>query len=175
MVMLRIDHRLRGRVDPSDVLQEAFLDLSKRLPSWSQNRSIPLFLWMRLVTGERLMRIHRRHLSTGMRDAARDVSLDLSRGPQVDSESLAAELAGSVTSPSDQVMRKEIQLQLQNALNGMDDIDREIIALRNFEELDNPEAAAVLQLAPETARKRYVRALKRLQSELRRIPGLVDS
>lgn len=175
MVRLRLDRRLQGRVDPSDVLQEAYLDLAKELPAWSQKQAIPLFLWMRLVTGQRLAQVHRRHLGTAMRDAARDVSLFQGGLPQAASASLAAQLLGNLTSAGAAAVRAEVQLQLQDALNSMDDIDREIIALRNFEELDNMEAAEVLGLSPDASRKRYVRALKRLQDILSRFPGLIDS
>jgi RNA polymerase sigma-70 factor (ECF subfamily) len=174
MVRLRLDRRLQGRLDPSDVLQEAFLDLVAELPTFAQKQKLPLFLWMRLVTGQRLMQIHRRHLGTQMRDAARDISLYRGGIPQADSISLAAQLLGRFTSAGHAVIRAEVQLQLQEALDSMDKVDREIIALRNFEELDNREASEVLGLSPEAARKRYVRALKRLQSELRRFPGLLD-
>jgi len=174
MVRLRLDRRLQGRIDPSDVLQEAFLDLSRELPSYSQKQSIPLFLWMRLVTGQRLMQVHRRHLGTEMRDAARDVALYHGALPQAASASLAAQLLGHYTSAGAAAVRAEIQLQLQEALNSMDELDREIIALRNFEELDNHEAAEVLGLSPDAARKRYVRALKRLQEVLSRFPGLIE-
>src|SRR5262249_53560955 len=99
MVRLRLDRRLQGRVDPSDVLQEAFLDLAEKLPEYSQKRAeIPFFLWMRLVTGERLLRIHRRHLGAEIRNADREVSLHRGRMPQASSVSLAAQLLGRFTS-----------------------------------------------------------------------------
>jgi RNA polymerase sigma-70 factor (ECF subfamily) len=94
--------------------------------------------------------------------------------PQASNASLAAQLLGRVTSASRAVIRAEVQLQLQQALNGMDAIDREIIALRHFEELTNAEAASVLDLSVQAASKRYVRALKRLQAILESIPGLID-
>src|SRR5215831_12033918 len=75
MVRLRLDRRLQGRVDPSDVLQEAYLDLAHGLPEYARDRAMPPYLWLRLVTGQRLVQIHRRHLGTAMRDAGREVSL----------------------------------------------------------------------------------------------------
>lgn len=174
MVRLRMDRRLQGRVDPSDVLQEAFLDLTKGFASYSEKQSVPLYLWMRFITSQRLNQVHRRHLGTEMRDAARDVSLYQGGLPQAASASIAAQLLGHYTSAASAAVRSEMQLQLQEVLNGMDDLDREIIALRNFEELDNREAAEVLGLSPDTARKRYIRALKRLQDVLRGFPGLID-
>ena len=65
MVRLRLDRRLQGRVDPSDVLQEAYLDVAQQLPHYLAKPEMPFFLWLRLVAGQRLMRIHREHLGRG--------------------------------------------------------------------------------------------------------------
>jgi RNA polymerase sigma-70 factor (ECF subfamily) len=175
MVRLRLDRRLQGRVDPSDVLQEAYLDLAEKLPKYlSEAAPLPFYLWLRLVVGERLLRIHRRHLGAAMRDAGREVSLYKGALPEASSISLAAQLLGRMTSASEALNRAEIQLQLQSALNTMDAMDREIIGLRNFEELSNSEAATVLGVTPQAASNRYVRAVTRLQGILKAIPGLLD-
>ncbi len=173
MGRLRMDRRLQGRVDPSDVLQEAYLDVAQQLPSYHAKPEMPFYLWLRLTTGQRLMRLHRQHLGSAMRDAGREVSLHRGALPQASSVSLAAQLLGRITSASKAVERVEIQLQLQSTLNGMDEMDREIIALRHFEELSNVEAAQVLGLETSAASKRYIRALKRLQEILKGIPGLL--
>jgi RNA polymerase sigma-70 factor (ECF subfamily) len=174
MVRLRLDRRLQGRVDPSDVIQEAYLDVAKQLPTYLGKPDMAFFLWLRLMTGQRLMRIHREHLGAAMRDAGREVSLYKGALPQASSASLAAQLLGRLTSASQAISRAEVQLQIQSALNGMEPIDREIIALRHFEELTNAEAAEVLALEPSTASKRYIRALKRLQAILEQVPDLID-
>jgi RNA polymerase sigma-70 factor (ECF subfamily) len=175
MVRLRLDCRLQGRVDPSDVLQDAYLDLSARLPDYARDRPMPTYLWLRLVTGQRLAQEHRRHLGTAMRDAGREVALDPGPWPQASSASLAAHLLGRLTTPSQAAVRAERQLQLQAVLNRMEPIDREILALRHFEELSNGEAADVLGLSKTAANNRYVRALGRLRDLLEHVPGLIDS
>jgi RNA polymerase sigma-70 factor (ECF subfamily) len=174
MVRLRLDRRLQGRVDPSDVLQEAYLDVAEQLPHYLGKPEMPFFLWLRLVAGQRLIRVHRQHLGAAMRDAGREVSLYRGALPQASSVSLAAQLLGRFTTASQAIVRAEVQLQLQAALNSMDPIDREIIALRHFEELSNAEAAEVLGLETSAASKRYIRALKRLQAVLQNVPGLLD-
>jgi RNA polymerase sigma-70 factor, ECF subfamily len=174
MVRLRLDRRLQGRVDASDVLQEAYLDLAQQLPHYLARREMPFFLWLRLVVGQRLMRVHREHLGAAMRDAGREVSLYKGALPQASSVSLAAQLLGQYTPASQAMSRAEVQIQIQAALNGMEAIDREIISLRHFEELSNAEIAEVLGLDKSTASKRYIRALKRLQVMLEHIPGLLD-
>lgn len=174
IVRLRLDRRLQGRVDPSDVLQEAYLDVAQQLPNYLNQSSFSFFVWLRMVTGQRLMRVHREHLGAAMRDAGREVSIHRGAMPQANSVSLAAQLLGRFTSVSQVVARTEMQVQLQEALNAMDPNDREIIALRHFEELSNSEAAEVLELSKAAASNRYVRALARLQSILQSIPGFMD-
>src|SRR5260370_19271526 len=97
MVRLRLARRLQGRVDASDVLQEAYLDVAQQLPHYLAKREMPFFLWLRLVAGQRLMRIHREHLGSAMRDAGREVSLYKGALPQASSVSLAAQLLGRYT------------------------------------------------------------------------------
>jgi len=166
MIQLRLDRRLQSRVDPSDILQEAYLDLSDRLSEYERDRRMPVFLWMRLVAGQRLMQVHRRHLGTALRDAGREISLHHGELPQASSAALAAQLLGRITAASQAAIRAERQLLLQQTLNRMDPNDREIIALRHFEELSNGEAAHVLGLSKAAASKRYVRAMMRLQTVL---------
>ena len=174
MVRLRLDRRLQGRVDPSDVLQDAYLDLAAGLPDYARERPMPTYLWLRLVTGQRLAQVHRQHLGAAMRDAGREVSLYRGALPQASSASLAAQLLGRFTTASQAAIRAERQLQLQEALNGMDPMDREILALRHFEGLSNGESAEVLSLSKTAANNRYIRALGRLRDLLGRVPGIFD-
>src|SRR6516165_104724 len=174
MIRLRLDRRLQGRLDPSDVLQEAFLDFARRAGEFAENPEVSLFLWLRTLTGQRLQMLHRQHLGAKMRDAAREISLHHGSMPQATSVSLAAQLLGHFTSAHAKVARAEMQILLQEALNGMDPIDREILALRHFEELSNIDTAEVLGIDPSAASSRHVRALKRLRQILKSIPGFFD-
>jgi RNA polymerase sigma-70 factor, ECF subfamily len=174
MVRLRLDRRLQGRVDPSDVLQEAYLDLAKKVAEYVRDRAeLPFYLWLRLVVGERMQRIHRQHLGAAMRDAGREVSLHRGALPQASTASLAAQLLGRFTTASEALIRAEVRLRVQEALNQMEPIDREVIALRHFEELSNSEAAQVLGITPQAASNRHLRALARLQAILKDVPGLL--
>jgi RNA polymerase sigma-70 factor (ECF subfamily) len=172
MVQVRLDQRLQGRLDPSDVLQEAYLEFARSLAEYLRNPQVPIFLWLRLITGRKLHALHRHHLGTQGRDAGREVSLHHGALPQASSVSLAAQLLGRYTSPSQEAVRAELQLHIQDALNSMDSIDREILALRHFEQLSNSETAQVLGLSPAAASNRFVRALKRLKAILLSVPGL---
>jgi RNA polymerase sigma-70 factor (ECF subfamily) len=171
MVQLRLDRRLQGRVDASDVLQEAFLDVAKRTGEYLANPTMPPFLWLRFLTGQRLLGLHRRHLGAQMRDVGQEVSLHHGALPQATSISLAAMLLGHLTTPSRAAQRAELQIRVQEALNGMDPIDREVLTLRHFEELSNAETAQVLGLTKSAASNRYIRALRRLKEILSGLPG----
>jgi RNA polymerase sigma-70 factor (ECF subfamily) len=166
MVKLRLDPRLQGRIDASDVLQEAYLEAAQRLADYVRDPKMPFFLWLRFLTGQKLLALRRRHLGTEARDAAREVSLFAGAMPEASSACLAAQLMGRITAPLQAVIRAEMKLRLQNALNEMDPVDREVLALRHFEQLSNVEAAEVLGITPSGASSRYLRALKRLKEIL---------
>jgi RNA polymerase sigma-70 factor (ECF subfamily) len=171
MVEMRLDTRLQARLDASDVVQEAYVDVTARLEEYLSDPKLPLFLWLRLVVGERLVRLHRRHLGTQMRDAGREVSLYRGALPAASSAALAAQLLGRHTSPTQAVVRAERILRVQEALNTLDPLDREVLSLRHFEELTAAEAALVLGIEESAAAKRYFRALKRLKEVLAAMPG----
>jgi RNA polymerase sigma-70 factor (ECF subfamily) len=171
MVRLRLDRRLAGRLDASDVLQEAYLDVSQRFPEYVAAPAVPFYVWLRALTGQRLIDLHRQHLGTKMRDAGQEVSLYRGALPQASSASLAQQLLAGLTSPTQAAVRAEMQLKLQEALNGMDAVDREVLVLRHFEELSNVETAAVLSIEPAAASKRYLRAFRRLKAVLDQVPG----
>src|SRR5215213_3311808 len=120
MVRLRLDRQLSGRVDPDDVLQETFLELRKRFPEYVEDPVLPVFLWLRRMTGQKLTDVHRHHLGTKMRDAGQEVSLHRGPLPQASSASLAAQLLGKLTSASRAAIRAETRLQVQEALNSLD-------------------------------------------------------
>ena len=171
MVDMRLDRRLQARIDPSDVIQEAYIDVVTRLEEYLREPRIPLFLWLRLIVGERLMKIHRHHLGTQMRDAGLEVSLYRGALPAASSSALVAQLLGKHTSPTQAAARAERALRLQEALNTLDPTDREVLSLRHFEELSVAETAQVLGITESAAAKRYIRALKRLKDVLTTLPG----
>jgi RNA polymerase sigma-70 factor (ECF subfamily) len=171
MVDIRLDRRLQARIDASDVIQDAYMDVMTRLEEYLREPRLPLFLWLRLIVGERLMKLHRHHLGTQMRDAGREVSLYRGALPAASSAALAAQLLGKHTSPTQAAARAERMLRLQEALNTLDLMDREVLSLRHFEELTLAETAQVLGITESGAAKRYVRALKRLKDLLAAMPG----
>jgi RNA polymerase sigma-70 factor, ECF subfamily len=172
MIRLRLDRRLQGRIDASDILQETYIELKQRLPEFARESSYPFALWLRLMAGQKLMAVHRRHLKAKIRDAGREVSLHHGPFPQASSVSMAAQLLGKLTSASKAAIRAEHRLIVQEGINSLDPIDREVLTLRHFEHLSNDETALVLGLTKAGASNRYIRALKRLKQILSTVPGL---
>jgi RNA polymerase sigma-70 factor (ECF subfamily) len=175
MVRLRLDRRLQGRVDPSEVLQEGFLEVCRQAAEYVAAPSMPVYLWLRSLTGQRLLAVHRRHLGAQTRDSGQEVSLYRGALPQASSLSLAAQLLGRLTTQAQTALRAEMQIRLQEALNSMDPLDREVLTLRHFEELSNSETATVLGIPRSAASDHYLRALKRLKEILAGLPGFFDS
>jgi RNA polymerase sigma-70 factor (ECF subfamily) len=171
MVALRLDPHLQGRIDASDVIQDAFLEVSVRFDEYLRQPTMPFFLWLRFLTGQKLLALRRRHLGAQLRDAGREISLFRGSLPAASSAALAAQLVGCGTEPSEAAIRAERKIRLQEALNNMDPLDREVLALRHFEQLNNTEVAQVLGLQESAASKRYVRALKKLKEILVGLTG----
>ena len=171
MVALRMDRRLQRRIDASDVIQEAYLEAWTRLAEYLRAPTMPFFLWLRFLTAQRLVTLHRKHLGVQMRDPAVEVSLYHGGLPQTSSAALAAQLLGRDTRPSEAAIRAEMRVRLQEALNSMDPLDREILALRHFEQLSRAEIAHLLRIQDTAVSKRYIRALKRLKDLLSSLPG----
>ncbi|HEX7378151.1 MAG TPA: sigma-70 family RNA polymerase sigma factor [Pirellulales bacterium] len=171
MIYLRLDVRLRGRLDPSDVLQETYLELSRSLADYLRNPTTPFFIWLRFIAARKLHALHRHHLGRRMRNASLEVPIYQNALPEVSSQSLAAGLLGRESSPSQAALRAELQLRVREALDQMPALDREVLALRHFEQLSNNEVAEVLGISKAAASNRYMRALKRLRAILADLPG----
>jgi RNA polymerase sigma-70 factor (ECF subfamily) len=173
MVVVRLDPRVRQRVDPSDVLQEAYLEALAKLKDYAQDPTVPVFLWLRGLACNRLQKAHRRHLVADCRTAGREVALDR-LGPPASSIVLAEQIVGRDDRPSEAARRDELCQRVREVLDSMDPIDREVLSLRHFEQLSTPEVAEVLGIQPKAAAKRYVRALARLRDLLQGMPGAED-
>lgn len=171
IIELRLDQRLRGRVDPSDVIQEAYLEASQRLAAYLDNRDMPFFLWLRFLTLQKLMLAHRQHLGTKARDANRETSLYGHPQSEPSSAVLAEQLLGRLTGPSQAALRTERMLRVQEALTRLEPIDVEVLVLRHFEELTHTEIGQLLGIKRAGASHRYQRALKKLRSTLENMPG----
>lgn len=166
MVALRMDPAVRQRVGASDVLQEAYLEIADRLGDYLQDPRMPFFLWIRFITAQRLLKLHRHHAGTKKRDVRRQVRIDAPASPAATSAALVDHLAATGVTPSGVAVVGEMRLQLEAALDRMNPTDREVLVLRHFEELSNVETAEALGIGVDAASKRYLRALARLREVL---------
>lgn len=163
MVAIRLDVRLTRRLDPDDILQDVYLDAARQLAEYLRAPHIPFFLWLRLLTGHWIGRAHRQHLGAQARDVSRERFIDVTM-PNASSFVLAAQLMGHEERPSEVVQRDERVASVQAVLDAMDLVDREVLALRHFEQLSRAETAKVLNISEAAASKRYYRALARLKN-----------
>ena len=170
ILAFRLDPRLRGRIDAADVMQDAFNAATARREEFFQQSAQPLFLWLRWMVGNTLLELHRHHLGVQMRDARREVSSGRcsSRHDNHDTtrSALVAQVTSGATGPSTAAGRAELHARLIAALDSMDATDREVLAIRHYEQLTNAEAAQVLGIQERAAAKRYTRALERLRDIL---------
>jgi RNA polymerase sigma-70 factor, ECF subfamily len=170
----RLNPRLQGRIDAADVLQETFVAATERRAEFFQEPGRSLFLWLRWMVANTLLDMHRHHLDAQMRDPRREQPFGGAGGGDATDatcDALAAQLTCGVTGPATAARRAELHARLNEALNQMDATDREVLALRHYEQLTSAETAQVLGIQERAAAKRYGRALERLKELLAEMPG----
>lgn len=168
VVQFRLHPRLQGRIDPDDVLQDAWMRAEQRIGSFMTEASLSCFIWFRMIVSQALIDLHRRHIGAEKRDARRECSADGHWTATSTTNSLSFHLAARLPSPSSAAAKAESAEMLDRALAELSDLDREVLVLRHFEELTNSEAALVLGITEQAASMRYVRALERLRVVLER-------
>jgi RNA polymerase sigma-70 factor (ECF subfamily) len=170
MIELRLAPRLRMPFNADDVLQEAFVTALRKLRAHlEKDPTIPFYLWLRCVAGQELWRQCRRYLGKG-HDVRREVPLD-GNFPGASSLGMAERLVGREPRPSEAARCAERARRLAQGLDRLGPLDREVLALRHFEQLSNADAAQVLGMTESAASKRYVRALQKLRDILNGLPG----
>jgi RNA polymerase sigma-70 factor (ECF subfamily) len=163
MISFRMDRRLLGKIDAEDVLQDAFVEVVRRFDSYLARPTVPAFVWIRQIARQALINLHRRYLGAQMRDVHQETDAYWAGGADHSSAFLAAQLADSLTTPSQRVVRAEAVAAVAAAMERLEPIDREVLVLRHLEELSNNEVAQVLNIDRFAASKRYLRALARLK------------
>ena len=166
MADMRLDNKIRQRVDASDIVQEALIEINRRMPLYLENPVMPFHLWVRQIMTDRLIDAHRRHRVSKKR------SVDLEQAPVVASNldhstiQFGPQITDGELTPAANAIHKEMQRLFVEAVEEMDDQDREIIVMRHFEQLTNQEVAKVLDLTEPAASMRYLRAFRRLKKKL---------
>jgi RNA polymerase sigma-70 factor (ECF subfamily) len=163
MVAYRLDRRLAARVDPSDVVQEVLAEADRKLDRYLRDRPLPFLPWLRQLASEHLITLHRRHVRAQKRSVRREEPGILAL-PEESAAELAGRLASSATSPSQRAVRQELRQRLQQALHQLPEHDREVLVLRQLEQLSVTEAAEVLGISAGAVKVRHLRALERLRA-----------
>jgi RNA polymerase sigma-70 factor (ECF subfamily) len=170
MVALRLDKALARRVDASDVVQDVMLEASTRLADYLRDPQMPFHLWLRQMAQDRIIDLHRRHHAQ-RRDVAREQPLAARAFGDQSSLDLAADLRDAELTPAAATIRKELEQRFFEALEELDEHDREIVLMRHVEHLGNSEVAQALGLSPAAAGMRYLRAIRRLRAVLSEPPS----
>lgn len=168
----RLDRGLGRRVDASDVVQEVMLKASGRLAGYLKDPSMPFHLWLRQIARDHVIDAHRKHRVAASRSVDRERSLAASAFADRSSLDLAGQLRDPNLTPAASALRRELERRFRDALDDLDEDDREIILLRHFEQLSNGEAARALGLSEPAAGMRHLRALRRLRAVLGESPSL---
>jgi RNA polymerase sigma-70 factor, ECF subfamily len=163
MISVRMDYRIRSKVDGEDILQDVYVESARRIDDYIRRPSVPFFIWLRQITRQVLIDTHRRYLETDKRDVRREATPYAAEWSCAGSVFLATQLADSLTSPSQCAVRGEVVTRMNTAMEQLNHRDREVLVLRHLEELSNNEVAEVLRIDRYAASKRYLRALARLR------------
>jgi RNA polymerase sigma-70 factor (ECF subfamily) len=165
MVRLRMDPRMRGRIDPSDVVQEALTAASQRFERYAAERPLPFYPWVRQIAWEKLVHLHDRHLRAAKRSVAREQFFR----PEISDESaleIAQLFAGATSCPSAEAVRAELRERVRQALDGLATEDREILLQRYLEQMSSKEIGSILGISEAAVNMRHMRALKKLRQML---------
>ncbi len=168
----RIDRHLRGRLDAADILQETYLEIQRRAAEYLRNPSMPLKLWVRFLTLQKLNGEYRRHICTAMRNARREQSISAPTG--IDGTDTGEQMLFCLNPVDRPAALEELRLRLDFLLGQLDPLSREILLLRHFEERSNSDAARQLGIRTTTASNRYTRAISRLRTMLLTMPGYLE-
>lgn len=171
-VELRLDPQLARREDASDIVQKVLIDAHRRLAEYVQNPRLPFHLWLRHMAKDRIIDTHRRHRGAARRSIDQEQALAAPAWDHASSVQLLGQLADQELTPASTAMQHELHQRLQLVLAEMDELDREVLLLRYYEQFSNQEIAAALELTEAAASMRHLRALRRLKELLTTKPGL---
>lgn len=166
MIRMRLDQKIRGRVDVSDVVQDVLLEASRRLPQYLENPVMSFHLWVRQIAKDRIIDAHRRHRVSAKRSVDREQQMAVHLGVDRSTLELIGEIRDQELTPAAAATRQEMVRLVERALSHLNEPDCEIIVMRHYEQLSNQEVAEALGLTEPAAGMRYLRAIRRLRKQL---------
>jgi RNA polymerase sigma-70 factor (ECF subfamily) len=171
MIALRMDPKLAPRVDASDIVQDVLVEANRRLSDYLEKAGMPFHLWLRHLARDRMIDAHRMHRGAARRSLDREQALDHAATADHSAFDLAALIRDRELTPAAAATHHELERRFQAAVEQLDEIDREVILMRHFEQLSNGEVAQTLKLSDAAAGMRYLRAMRRLRDLLQEPPS----
>jgi RNA polymerase sigma-70 factor (ECF subfamily) len=170
MIDARMDPRLRARVDPSDVIQEALTTAALQLSEYLETEPIPFYPWLRRITWQKLVHAHEMHLDAAKRSVRRERQGFWGLSGRSTSQLLDSldGLPGNTSTPSAAADREESRRRLTEALASLAEIDREVLVQRYVEQMSMKEIGVGLELSEAAVQMRHMRALQKLHKLLTR-------
>jgi len=167
LVTAQLDDRLRGRVSPSDIVQESFFEAHRDFAQFRGESPGEFVVWLRRIVVNNILRVVEQHLQAGKRDVRREVSLEeIGRRLEQSTVRLETLLAVEGDSPSGCAVRRENEVHLADTLAKLPADYREVIVLRHVEGLSFEEVGARMQRTAGAVRMLWLRALKVLREQL---------
>ncbi len=161
LARVEIGRRLQGKLDPSDVVQDTFAEAHRHFPVFRGVDEPQLVRWLRQILAARVANLIRHYVGTQGRDVR--LEQELATGLDNSSHMLGAELAGTLSSPSQAAARREQAVLLADALGRLPSDYRDVILLRNLEGLTFPQVAERMGRTLDSVEKLWLRALARLR------------
>jgi len=157
LIELRLDRKLKRRVDPSDVIQETHVAALRRFDDFLARRPMAFRLWLEKTARERLVKLRRRHRLAQRRSVNREARL-----PEHTSLALAQRLCARPANPRDELARRDLLEKVREGLARLAETDREILLMRYLEHRNNQEIAQILDMKSDAVSRRHGRALLKL-------------
>lgn len=173
MVVVRMDPRVRARIDESDVIQETLAAASQRMVHYLAERPLPFYPWLRQIAWEKLVHLHDRHLRASKRSVAREQYFR----PGISDESameLAERFIGQASTPSADAVREEVRQRVRRALDRLAEEDRDLLLMRYLEQLPSKDIAAIMGISEAAVNMRHMRSLERMRRILSRDGGEIE-
>lgn len=166
LVELRLDRKIRHRIDVSDILQETFLEANRRMQNYLEDQPLPLHLWLRQIAMDRVIDAHRRHRGSAMRSVDKEEGMMPGNAWDQSTQHLVRQISDPQLTPATEAMQRELAKRVEDAISSLGDQDAEIILMRHYEHLTNQDVAITLGLTEPAASMRYLRALRKLKTIL---------
>ena len=144
MVAMRLDNKVRRRVDVSDVVQDVLVEANRRLADYLANPPMPFHLWLRHIASDRIIDAHRRHRRSAKRNMDREQAAFAPGAGDRSTLDLVAQLCDDQLTPATAAVQNEMAQHVEDAISKLDEQHCEIIVMRHYEQLTNQEVALAL-------------------------------